>query len=545
MERVVDFLCVGAGLGGLAGAVRAHDLGAEVLVVERSGMVGGVTAYSGGFSWVGASDLAADADIADSLPATEAYLDHVQGEGRPVDRAARRAYLELAVEATRWYGAAGVPFELIRRCPDLYHPAPGSTAEGRLLECVVPGATLGAWRDRLRPNPYYRTGVSRDDLYSEQALDPTGLDRLRRRGTEEDLLTHGSGLSAAFTRAALTERGIDCLLHHRASELIMDGDAVTGAILDGPDGRMSVRARRGVLIAAGGYGYAPDAYELEDVPALVESAPPVVEGDNLLLAQRAGAATVRGADPFFSVGAHFPGETHPGGDVPLCRPLLEHLGLPHSMIVNGDGRRFGDESYYGALIGALRRYDQRGLRWANFPCWFLADDEFRRRYRLGPFEPGEPWPDAIARADSVRELAEIAGIDPDGLAATVTAYNEGAARGEDPEFGRGTLPFIRRAYGDPSHGPNPNLGPLATPPYYALPLSIVGFGMGTLGLWIDGRARVRRRDGTTVTGLYATGNAAATKELKAYVTGLANARNYTYAYAAASHALGTRTAADR
>ncbi|MGI5417784.1 FAD-binding protein [Actinomadura luteofluorescens] len=539
MERTVDFLCVGGGLGGLAGAVRAHDLGADVLVVERSDMVGGVAAYSGGFVWVGASGLAGGDD---SLAATEAYMDHVQGEGRPVDRRARRAYLELAVEATRWYRAAGVPFEVIRNCPDLYHPAPGSTAEGRLLECVLPGAALGAWRDKLRPSPYYEIGVPRSDIYSARALDPADG---RRRDAEKDLLTHGSGLSAAFVRAALVERGVDCLLRHRATELLTDGNAVTGAVLEGPDGRVTVRARHGVLIASGGYGYAPDAGELEDVPALVESAPPVVEGDALLLAQRAGAATVRGADPFFSVGFHFPGETHPGSDVPLCRPLLEHLGLPHSMIVNRDGRRFGDESYYGALIGALRRFDGRNKRWANHPCWFLADEEFHRRYRLGPYGPGDPWPDSIVRADSPEELARAAGIDPDGLAATFAAYNGNAERGEDPEFHRGSLPFIRRAYGDPLHTPNPNLGPLATPPYYALPLSIVGFGMGTLGLWIDGHARVRRRDGSTVTGLYATGNAAATKELKGYVTGLANARNHTYAYAAATHALSSPPPRDR
>ncbi|GGT83320.1 FAD-binding protein [Actinomadura citrea] len=542
MERTVDFLCIGGGLGGLAGAVRAHDLGADVLVVERSDMVGGVAAYSGGFVWVGANDLTGSAD---SLAATEAYLDHVQGQGRPVDRPARRAYLELAVEATRWYREAGVPFEVIRNCPDLYHPAPGSTPEGRLLECVVPGATLGPWRDRLRPSPYYVTGIPRNDLYSESSTDPNEVDRWQRRGADRDLLTHGSGLSAAFIRAALTERGIDCLPRHRAIRLLMDGDAVKGAVLDGPDGRVTVRASRGVLIAAGGYGHAPDAWELEDVPALVESAPPVVEGDNLLLAQQAGAATVRGADPFFSVGFHFPGETHPGGDLPLCRPLLEHLGLPHSMIVNRDGRRFGDEAYYGALIGALRRFDGRSRQWSNYPCWFLADEEFRRRYRLGRYAPGEPWPDEIVRADSPEDLARATGIDPDGLAATFASFNKGAERGEDPEFHRGSLPFVRRAYGDPLHEPNPNLGPLATPPFYALPLSIVGFGMGTLGLWIDGSARVRRRDGAVVPGLYATGNAAATKELKGYVTGLANARNYTYAYAAATHALGSSAALDR
>lgn len=362
MERTVDFLCVGGGLGGLAGAIRAHDLGAEVVIVERSGMVGGVAAYSGGFAWVGANDAAAAAGLTDTISDTERYLDHVQGEDRPVDREARRAYLHLAVEATRWFTEAGVPFSVIRRCPDLYHPAPGSTAEGRLLECVVPGDTLGPWRRKLRPSPYYQTGVSRDDLYSERALIPGELDRMRSQGAERDLLTHGLGMAGAFVREALTRRNIECMLDTRAIALLTDGHRVEGAVVEGPLGRTTIRVRRGVLIAAGSYGYAADAYELEDVPTLVEAAPPVVEGDNLMLAQQAGAAMVRGADPFFSVGFHFPGETHPGSDTPLCRPLLEHLGMPHSMIVNREGKRFGDESYYGALIGALRRYDGHAKR---------------------------------------------------------------------------------------------------------------------------------------------------------------------------------------
>lgn len=543
MERTVDFLCVGGGLGGLAGAIRAHDLGAEVVIVERSGMVGGVAAYSGGFAWVGANDAAAAAGLTDTISDTERYLDHVQGEDRPVDREARRAYLHLAVEATRWFTEAGVPFSVIRRCPDLYHPAPGSTAEGRLLECVVPGDTLGPWRRKLRPSPYYQTGVSRDDLYSERALVPGELDRMRRQGAERDLLTHGLGMAGAFVREALTRRNIECMLDTRAIALLTDGHRVEGAVVEGPLGRTTIRVRRGVLIAAGSYGYAADAYELEDVPTLVEAAPPVVEGDNLMLAQQAGAAMVRGADPFFSVGFHFPGETHPGSDTPLCRPLLEHLGMPHSMIVNREGKRFGDESYYGALIGALRRYDGHAKRWANYPCWFIVDDEFRRKYRLGPYAPGEAWPDGIPHADSPTELAKLVNIDPEGLKATFASYNAAAERGEDPDFGRGALPFIRRAYGDPRQSPNPNLAPLATPPYYAFRLSIVGFGMGTLGLWIDRHGRVLRRDGKPIPGLYATGNAAATKELKGYVTGLANARNHTYAYAAASHAFNQDTTA--
>lgn len=522
--REVDLLCVGGGLGGLAAALRAVDLGAEVLVAERSDVVGGVAAYSGGFVWVGGDPLTREPE--DTLDAVESYLDHVQGQ-RPVDRAARREYLRDAREATAWFAAAGVPFRVIPGAPDLYHPAPGSTAEGRLLECVVDGRELGAWRPHLRHGPYYELGVSRSESYSGSG-----------EGASADRLTHGLGLAGAFAREALVRRGVPCLLESRVRELLLEGPNVVGAVLDGPAGRIRVRARGGVLIAAGGYGGAPDAAELEDVPELVESAPPVVDGDSVALAEQAGAGLVRGADPFFSVGYGFPGEFHPGTDVPLVRPLLTHLGLPHSMIVNRDGRRFGDESYYGSLIGALRRFDAHQRRWANMPCWFVVDDEFRTRYGLGPLTAGERWPDSIPRAGGLAELAALVGIDPEGLERTAAEFNRAADRGDDPEFGRGTSPFVRRTYGDAEHGPNPCLGALRAPPFYALDLSLVGFGMGTLGLRIDRDARVLRRDGSPVAGLYATGNAAATRELRGYVTGLANARNHTYAYRAAGHACG-------
>ncbi|MGW0894518.1 FAD-binding protein [Saccharopolyspora sp. NPDC002578] len=527
VDREVDFLCIGGGLGGLAAAVRAAELGGEVLVAERSEFVGGVAAYSGGFVWVGGNPLQSPQD--DPIDAVESYLDHVQGD-RPVDRAARRDYLHDAREATAWFASAGVPLRTIPGAPDLYYPAPGSTAEGRLFECVVDGRELGPWREHLRPGPYYDVGVSRTEQYADSRRDDRNADRL----------THGVGLAAAFVREALVRRGVECLLESRARELLLDGTTVVGAVLDGPHGQVRVRARGGVLIAAGGYGGSSQGAELEDLPELVESAPPVVDGDSIALAEQAGAGLVRGADPFFSVGHAFPGEVHPGTDVTLVRPLLTHLGSPHSLIVNRDGRRFGDESYYGALISALRRFDARQRRWANVPCWLVVDDEFRRRYGIGPHAPGAPWPSSIPRADDLRELAGLIGVDGDGLERTVAEFNRAADLGGDSEFGRGSLPFVRRTYGDPAHGPNPCLGALRTPPFHALELSLVGFGMGTLGLRIDRDARVLRRDGSPVDGLYATGNAAATRELRGYVTGLANARNYTYAYRAAGHASGRR-----
>jgi 3-oxosteroid 1-dehydrogenase len=528
-----DVICVGGGLGGLAAAIRAHDLGARVLVLERSSMVGGVAAYSGGFCWVGANHLD---DAGDTLEATERYLDHVQGAGRPVDRELRRRYLESAVEATRWFGEAGVPFSLIRGAADLYEPGPGSTSQGRLVECVVPGAELSAWREHLRPSVYYRTGVSRDEIYHVLAGDVDARLALLAEREDQDLLTHGTGLAGAFVREALVRRGVECRLEHRVTQLLREGDRVVGVVAGGPDGPVSIRATRGVVLAVGGYGNAADAAELEDVPELIEAAPPVVAGDGLTLGQSVGATLVRGADPFVVLGARFEQRTHPGSDEPLYSQLLENLGFPHSMIVNRDGRRFGDESYYGALIRGLRTYDSRRKQWVNFPCWLVLDDTFRQQYPLGPYPPGAEYPDDVLRFDTLEELAAATGIDPTGLAETVATYNRAAETGEDRDFARGSLPFARQAYGDPRY-PNPNLGPVATAPFYALPLHVLGVGLSSMGLAIDSSARVLRRDGSPVAGLYATGNAAATRELKGYVTGLANARNYTYAWCAATDML--------
>jgi hypothetical protein len=405
-----------------------------------------------------------------------------------------------------------------------------------MVECVVPGSDLGEWRALLRPSVYYRTGVSRDEIYHVLAGDVDARLELARRREQEDLLTHGLGLAGGFVREALVRRGVECRLGHRVTGLLEEGGSVVGVEAEGPDGPVRVRATRGVLLAVGGYGNASDAAELEDVPELIEASPPVVAGDGLTLGQQVGATVVRGADPFVVLGARFDDSTHPGSEEPLYSQLLENLGFPHSMVVNRDGDRFGDESYYGALIRGIRTFDSRRKRWANFPCWLVVDDQFRQQYPLGPYAPGATYPDTVVSAGSLAELAAATGIDADGLAATVARFNAMAEAGHDDDFDRGALPFAQAAYGDPRY-PHPNLGPIATGPFHAVPLHVLGVGLSSLGLAIDTHARVLRRDGSVVPGLYATGNAAATRELKGYVTGLANTRNYTYAWCAVNDML--------
>ena len=111
------------------------------------------------------------------------------------------------------------------------------------------------------------------------------------------------------------------------------------------------------------------------------------------------------------------------------------------------------------------------------------------------------------QAPEVAELAGRVGLDPAALAATITRFNQFATTGKDEDFHRGDSAYDRY-YGDPRQRPNPNLAPLARPPFYAF--KIVPGDLGTKGgLRTDERARVLRADGSPIPGLYAAGNTSA------------------------------------
>ena len=315
-------------------------------------------------------------------------------------------------------------------------------------------------------------------------------------------------------------------------ELVRSGDRVSGAVVEVGGERQEIRARRGVLIATGSYGNAPYAADVEDLPELFEASPPVLDGDALALVEPTGAARARAGQAFTIFGYESPSEHHPGTDLPLHRELSRALGLPHAIVVNSAGRRFGDESFYGFLLRAVKERDAAG-HFSNYPCYLIGDNRYRTRYRLGD---GEEWPANLAQASSLADLAVSLGIDPGGLVAEVAAFNDAADEGNDPAFGRGTLAYSRLRAGDPNQSPNPNLGSLQEPPFWGLPLKLLGTGIYSTGLRINSDAQVLTEDRRPIDGLYATGNAAAYTEQPAYVGGLANARAITYAYLAASHA---------
>ncbi len=174
--------------------------------------------------------------------------------------------------------------------------------------------------------------------------------------------------------------------------------------------------------------------------------------------------------------------------------------------------------------------------WANFPFFLVCDDRFRQRNPFGPLPAGAEWPSEFAHADDLRTLAEQIGVDPDGLAAEVTRYNGFVPSGVDEDFGRGRLE-IGEAFGDGRY-PNPSLTDLAEPPFWGIRLTLTKGGLYSFGVAIDGDGRALTRAGEPVPGLYVTGNAAARLDVPRYHSGMADARNLTYAFNAATHAAG-------
>jgi hypothetical protein len=194
-----------------------------------------------------------------------------------------------------------------------------------------------------------------------------------------------------------------------------------------------------------------------------------------------------------------PGETIDG--VAHYRPLHGERAQPGGIMVDTTGHRFVDEAQNYGDVGRAMRAAAGGAPW-----WLVFDAGYRRRYPVGPAEPGGPDPEWLVRADDLETLAHMTGVEPGSLRDSVTRFNAGARRGEDPEFGRGSFPYDRWI-GDPGAA-HPTLAPLCEAPFYAVRVHLGC--MGTKGgPRTDDRGRVVSSRGAAILGLYAAGNAAA------------------------------------
>lgn len=525
-------IVVGAGLSGLATALGASLQGSSVTVFEAAGKVGGAAAYSGGQVWIGANHVAAREGIDDDLGRVERYVRAIASVGDPalLDEHAMLRWLTTAPHAAKYWEEVGaISWALIPGLVDYHSHADGALGVGRYLTNeLIDGSVLGDWRARLRVSPHFPVGATYDEV----------LAKGRRRALVEladdgsDPLTFGTGVVASFLVRVLREERIELLTSHPVVQLLRDeSGAVCGAVAQGPDG--AVERRGPVVLATSSYDWDPQLVDelLGIEPENFGSvAPRSLRGDGIKLARSVGASIARIPTIRVPMLPGWEADNEPGFT------YGPEYALPHAITVDCAGKRFCDDSYYIDMMIRALNPEERHL-----PCFLIWDDQHRRAYGFGETPPGGEYPDGFAEsAGTLRELGERLGIDGPQLEATAAAFNAVAQAGEDPEFGRGTVPFVRSYAGDPAHEPNPLLGPVSEPPFYGKRLRIVGTGIGSSGVHIDGDGHVLDEAGEAITGLYAVGSCAAlTSSGEGYNSGFALGRGLTLAYLV-SHELGAQ-----
>jgi 3-oxosteroid 1-dehydrogenase len=513
-----DLVVVGSGAAGMTAALTAALRGLRAVVLEKTEYFGGSTARSGGGVWIPGNSVLRRSGVTDAADEASRYLGYVAGEGTP--EPLRAAFLEHG-PAMLDLVLANTPldFAWVPHYPDYYPEAPGGRARGRSVEpALLDGRVLGAELTRLRP-PYlpapagitvtqadYRwlsLGTSHPRAITTTAR-ITGrmiVSRLRHRR----LLSMGQALAAGL-RAGLAQAGVPVWLSTPMTGLHLAGGRVTGVHVLRAGEPAVLRAGRGVLLASGGFErneQLRQRYQRAPIGTEWTVGSPANTGDGIEAGQAAGGALELMDDAWWG-----PAIPLTGGPV-FC---LAERSLPGSIFVNAAGERFMNEA--APYVDAVHvMYDRHAEDNPHIPCWMIADQRYRNRYVFTGVPPRRPLPrrwyaaGTVLRAGSLHDLAGQIGVSADGLATTVDRFNEFARTGKDADYGRGDSAYDRY-YGDPNCKPNPNLAPLAEPPFYAI--KIVPGDLGTKGgLRTDERARVLRADSSVIAGLYAAGNTSA------------------------------------
>ena len=497
-----DVVVVGSGAAGMVAALAAADAGARVTLLEKSERVGGTTAVSGGVVWVPCNHHMEAAGIADSRAEALGYVQRL-ADGRS-DETMIGAFLDAAPAMLRWVEEhTPLAFKPLAKYPDYPPELPGGKPGGRSLD---PGLfdtnRLGAWKDKLRRSPIFGmtamsvTEATEWGVFSKPLALPY---KLLAERYKQGLVCYGASLAGGLL-AALLERGLEPRLATAARELIVEEGRVVGVRTD--DG--GIGARRGVILASGGFEWNPElCSRFLGGPLTHPNSPPGNDGDGLKMAMAAGADLGNMTEAWWCPSLMVPGEEYEGRQ--LHRGDFAIRSLPHTLIVNRRGERFVNEAQnYNDLMKPFHAFDPRDYRRANLPAWLIIDQQFVEKYMLLTWLPGMKLPDWLPRSGSLEELAGKLGIDAAGLAATVKRFNGFAVEGADRDFGRGDS-LYDRFYGDPEHRPHANLGTIEKPPFFALEVHPGAIGTKG-GARVTRDAQVLRVEGEPMPGLYAAGN---------------------------------------
>jgi succinate dehydrogenase/fumarate reductase flavoprotein subunit len=561
-EREVDLLVVGAGPAGMAAALVASLEGLEVLVAEKSDSVGGTGATSAGTLWVPGNHQSQAAGFADSGAQAEIYLHALIGQG--ADRGLIKAYLQTGPTAIDYLEArSDVQFLPCGTHPDYRNNMPGAAVTGRAIAPKpFDGRLLGREFRRVRPpiSEFMLLGgmmVGKEDIprligrfrsvanfiHAARLFARYLADRLRYpRGTR---LTMGNALIGRLF-LSLRKRAVPILFEAAIVDVIGGRGGVSGARLSLAGKEMIVKTRKGVVLATGGYAHNKRLREA----FMPEPTPPYSlsfagnSGDGVAIGEKLGAAI---APEHCTSGLWTPVSVTTRRDG--SKGLYPHLSLdrakPGLIAVNSAGRRFVNEalSYHDFVLAMFESH----ATVASIPAFLVCDRAFVRKYGLGNIHPGARDLTKFERSGylvcgrTLDELAAKIAVDAAGLRDTVARHNRFAETGVDVDFGKGELE-LNRFNGDATHQPNPCIGPIAMPPFYAVAVWPADIAVST-GLATDADARVLDREGKPIGGLYACGNDMASVMAGSYPgPGTTLGPAIVFAYRAAMHARGAPSA---
>ncbi len=552
-----DLIVVGSGAAGLATAITAKKRGLDVVVIEKEPVFGGTTALSGGVLWIPLGPHGRQQNPADTREAVRRYM--MEETGAFYDEAAVNAFIENGPKMVEFFERETAMQFVPTHYPD-YHPdVPGGVDIGRaILAKPFDIRELGADMARLKPplktitfigmmfnssnadlkHFFQATKSLTSFIYVAKRL-ATHLKELAlyRRGIH---VTSGNALAARLAKSAL-QLNIPILTSTPAQGIQMDGERAVGV----RTAQGVLRARHGVVLACGGFPH--------DLKRIAQAYPHVKRGhqhlsptpvsntgDGVNMAEALGGAVdIR----FKDAAAWMPVSKvdYGKGEIGVFPHLLDRY-KPGIIGVLANGRRFTNESNSYHDVGAAMMRACEGQK--ETAMWLVCDKTTLAKYGIGFVKPA-PMPTAkflrngyLIKGHTLAELAKNCGIDSAGLEQTVREYNVGAVRGEDPAFGRGRTSF-NRYLADPANQPNPCVAPVQTGPFYAVKL-IMG-DLGTFdGIRTSVVGEVLKRDGSTISGLYAVGNDRASIMGGNYPgAGITHGPNMTFGYVTANHIADT------
>jgi len=552
-DVVTDVVVVGSGGGSMCAALAVAEAGRQALIIEKAEKIGGSTAMSGGVLWLPDNQVSRAAGVHDSRDDALAYFEAVVGPGIPSASPERvKAYLDGVEPMISFLQSKGVPFRHCEGYADYYDDRPGGKPRGRSLETeLFDTRRLGVWEERLRISdtlpaiPVHTSevasltaGLRAPAIVRTSAKVAARLAKALVR--RQSVRGSGVALQGWMLLAAL-RADVPIWTSTPVTELLTEAGSVVGVRVVRGGREIRVRARDGVLLNSGGFSHNRAMREkFGRQPASVEwtSANPGDTGEVIQAAMRLGASTALMDEAWW-----IPSSVMPDG-APLY--AVYERAKPHAIMVDGAGRRYVNEASSYMEVGQAMY--ERNASVPAIPSWWIMDSRNRRRYMWG-LVPGGYTPSRwtksnyMVKADSLEDLAARCGIDRAGLEATVAEFNDHAREGKDPEFGKGERAYDRY-YGDPRVRPNPCVGPVDRPPFYAV--ALYPGDVGTCGgLVTDEHARVLATDGRPIEGLYATGNCTASVMGRHYPgAGASIGASFVFGWIAAHHTVTAKARAD-